>query len=51
MALAKAPDCRTGLFDPKDIPNPSHENWLKNLQEWETPAKGTKMTSEVNDWK
>lgn len=37
-----------GLFEPGDIPNPTMENWLKNIEEWETPAKGTKRTSQVN---
>lgn len=38
----------TGLFDPGEIPSPTMENWLRNLEAWETPAKGTKRTSDVN---
>ncbi|KAK9426600.1 hypothetical protein SUNI508_00127 [Seiridium unicorne] len=39
---------KAGLFNPKDIPNPTMENWLKNLEAWETPAKGTDRTSQEN---
>lgn len=35
-----------GLFEPGDIPNPTMENWLKNMELWETPAKGTKKTAQ-----
>ncbi len=35
----------TGLFNPGQIPNPTMENWLKNLEPWETPATGTKRTA------
>lgn len=37
-----------GLFDREDLPGPTMENWLKNLEEWETPAKGTKRTAQLN---
>lgn len=36
----------TGLFEPGDIPNPTMENWLKNMEPWETPAKGTQKTAQ-----
>lgn len=36
-----------GLFEPGDIPNPTMENWLKNMEPWETPAKGTKKTAQA----
>lgn len=35
-----------GLFEPGDIPNPTMENWLKNMESWETPAKGTQKTAQ-----
>lgn len=38
---------KAGLFQPGEIPNPSMENWLKNKEPWETPASGTKRTSQV----
>ena len=37
-----------GLFNPGEIPDPTMENWLKNMEPWETPAKGTKRTAELN---
>jgi hypothetical protein len=40
----------TGLFNPGEIPNPTHENWLKNMELWESPARGTKYVSDNNDW-
>ena len=44
-----AADCRTtGLFNPGEIPNPTMENWLKNMESWETPAKGTERTAQLN---
>ena len=43
-----ADDYFVGLFNPGEIPNPSMENWLKNKEPWETPASGTKRTSDVN---
>lgn len=39
--------CATGLFQPHEIPNPTMENWLRNKEPWETPAKGTQRTSDV----
>lgn len=36
-----------GLFQPGDIPNPTMENWQKNMEPWETPAKGTQRQSQV----
>jgi hypothetical protein len=44
-------NCATakGLFDPGDIPNPTVEKWLKNLEPWETPAKGTKHAVQYNE--
>ncbi|KAF2480854.1 Mss4-like protein [Neohortaea acidophila] len=36
-----------GLFRPHEIPNPTMENWLRNKEPWETPAKGTQRTSDV----
>lgn len=36
----------TGLFEPGEIPNPTMENWLKNMEPWETPAKGTEKTAQ-----
>lgn len=36
----------TGLFEPGDIPNPTMENWLKSMEPWETPAKGTQKTAQ-----
>ncbi|KAG6366280.1 hypothetical protein INS49_000456 [Diaporthe citri] len=37
---------KAGLFEPGDIPNPTMENWLKNMEPWETPARGTKKTAQ-----
>ncbi|KAI1626542.1 Mss4-like protein [Exophiala viscosa] len=39
---------KAGLFNPGEIPNPTMENWLKNLEPWETPAKGTKRAVQLN---
>ncbi|KAJ9606316.1 hypothetical protein H2200_009277 [Cladophialophora chaetospira] len=39
---------KAGLFNPGEIPNPTMENWLKNLEAWETPAKGTKRAVDLN---
>ncbi|KAI1851005.1 hypothetical protein JX266_003670 [Neoarthrinium moseri] len=44
----KMTNLKAGLFEPGDIPSPTMENWLKNLESWETPAKGTTRTSQVN---
>lgn len=41
----------SGLFKPGEIPNPTMENWLKNLEPWETPATGTKRTALNNQSK
>lgn len=37
-----------GLFENEDIPNPTMENWQRNMKPWETPAKGTKYQSQVS---
>ncbi|KAJ4397680.1 hypothetical protein N0V93_001913 [Gnomoniopsis smithogilvyi] len=37
---------KAGLFDPGQIPNPTMENWLKNMESWETPARGTQKTAQ-----
>ncbi|TID21591.1 hypothetical protein E6O75_ATG04986 [Venturia nashicola] len=39
---------KAGLFEHEDIPNPTMENWLKNMKPWETPAKGTTYQSQVS---
>jgi len=51
IKTAEFPDStflKAGLFNPGEIPNPSMENWLKNIEPWETPAKGTKRAVEYN---
>ncbi|KAE9968993.1 hypothetical protein EG328_007147 [Venturia inaequalis] len=39
---------KAGLFEHEDIPNPTMENWQRNMKPWETPAKGTKYQSQVS---
>jgi hypothetical protein len=33
---------KAGLFEQGEIPNPTMENWMKNMEKWEQPATGTK---------
>lgn len=33
---------KAGLFEHGEIPQPTMENWMKNMEKWEQPATGTK---------
>jgi hypothetical protein len=46
---------KAGLFDPGEIPNPTMENWLKNIEPWEVgkrfqgPFDDTRSTDRDTD--
>lgn len=31
---------KAGLFKPHEIPKPTMENWMRNMESWETKARG-----------
>ena len=37
-----------GLFNPGEIPKPTMENYLSNMEEWETPVEVTKRSDGTN---
>ncbi|PIA94599.1 hypothetical protein CB0940_08168 [Cercospora beticola] len=45
LKATKSPETtyfKAGLFEHGEIPQPTMENWMKNMEKWEQPALGTK---------
>ncbi len=37
-------EINAGLFKPGEIPRPTMEKYLKNLEPWEAPVEGTQQS-------